>query len=259
MKMKMNNLLLTLLAVSSIFLFPGCYNYWHHVEGNHDVVSETRSVPAFDRVINEGNFEVFVIQDSIYEVTVEAESNLIPLINTSVRGSALIVETHENLKNHDPMKVYVRTPKITELSLEGSGLINGQELVSNNMDINLSGSGNIDVGITANNVEASISGSGALHMSVSSDEVNATISGSGEMELWGNTNRGDLHISGSGVIQAYDLVQHDCYANISGSGSMYLQVIDYLEVTISGSGNVYYHGNPQVVTHISGSGNVIHP
>ncbi len=257
--MKRNFLLTACLALLSIISFTGCDNYWHHVEGNHDVMSETRYVPDFDRVINEGNFQVYVIQDSIFQVIVEAESNLIPLIQTDVRGSSLIIKTHENLANHDPMKIYVRTRNINELSSEGSGSIEAQDLSTGTMELNLSGSGRIDAGVTCTKADVSVSGSGILQLSLDADEVEGTISGSGEMNIYGNANHGEFHISGSGIISAYDLVQHECHANISGSGCMYVQVIDYLEVTISGSGNVYYYGNPQVVTHISGSGSVIHP
>jgi hypothetical protein len=257
--MKKQRLLMILPAMVMMVVLSGCYDIWHRVEGNHNVETEFRFVSSFNRIINEGDFEVYIKQDSIYELRIEAESNLIPLIRTSVKGSALVIDTHDNLKNHFPMKIYVTTPSIDELNLEGSGLISGQGLTTSEMEVNLSGSGSIDVGVTADKVMTSISGSGLLQMSVSTNELESTISGSGHMDLWGNANRGDFHISGSGTIQGYDLVQQECYASISGSGNMYIQVIEYLEVTISGSGSVYYQGNPQVVTHISGSGSVIHP
>lgn len=43
-----------------------------------DVQTETRDLPSFEKVYNEGNFDVYVIQDGGSEVEIEAESNLIP-------------------------------------------------------------------------------------------------------------------------------------------------------------------------------------
>jgi hypothetical protein len=89
--------------------------------------------------------------------------------------------------------------------------------------------------------------------------MGANISGSGDMYFAGFANLADFRISGSGSIHAYDLPVTECYTNTSGSGNMYVNVSDYLEVKISGSGSVFYLGNPVINTNISGSGSVIHP
>jgi len=94
-------------------------------------------------------------------------------------------------------------------------------------------------------------------MNANANHIGSSISGSGEINMWGTVDRCDLTISGSGSIRAYGLESNTSYANISGSGSMYLYVNDYLDVVISGSGSVYYQGNPNVNAKITGSGSVI--
>jgi hypothetical protein len=257
--MKTKNVIPLLLLLITVMLFTGCYKFWRNVEGNYNVVTETRYYSDFKRVFNEGNFDVYIIQDSSNEVIIEAESNLIPLIRTRIEGSALVIDTKENLRNNYPMKIFVHTNTIEEIKLSGSGRIYAEDLASGDIEIDISGSGDIFYSGTADEVMSNISGSGSIDMGVECDELDAKISGSGDMEIWGKANRGDLKISGSGSIRSYDLVLQDCYATISGSGSMYLNVADYLNVNISGSGNVYYMGNPIVETKISGSGSVIHP
>jgi hypothetical protein len=214
---------------------------------------------SFDRVINEGSFDVYIIQDGLSEVMIEAESNLIPLIRTHVQGSDLVIDTKDDLRNNYPMKLYVHTTDITEIKLSGSGLMHAEDIVTGDFETSLSGSGNIFVSGTAENVQVSISGSGSIDLGLVCNDLEADISGSGEMEIWGTADRGDFHISGSGSIRSYDLTLQDCYATISGSGSIYVTVEDYLNVNISGSGNVYYMGTPVIETRITGSGSVIHP
>jgi hypothetical protein len=231
----------------------------HRVEGNYDVTTETRQVGSFHKVFDEGEFDVYIIQDGLDEVVIEAESNLIPLIRTRIEGYALVIDTKDNLQSHYPMKVYVHTAEIDEIRLSGSGLMHAEDIVTGDLEISLSGSGDIFFDGTAQVVKCSISGSGSMDLGLTCDALNADISGSGEMEVVGEANDGDFDISGSGSIRAYDFILQQCYATISGSGSMYLYVEDYLNVNISGSGNVSYLGSPQIETRITGSGSVIHP
>jgi len=247
-----------LLLLMTGLMFTGC-NKWHHVEGNYNVVTETRQLSSFEGVVNEGDFDVYIIQDGLNEVLIEAESNLIPLIRTSIHGSTLVIDTKDNLRNNYPMKLYVHTDAISEIKLSGSGLIHAEDLVTGDLEADISGSGDIFISGTADKVQSYISGSGSIDLGLICDELKADISGSGEMELYGTANHGDFHISGSGSVRAYELILQECYVTISGSGSMYLTVEDYLNVSISGSGDVYYMGSPSLDINISGSGSVIHP
>jgi hypothetical protein len=257
--MKMKWLLPVLLLVMSGLMMTGCYDPWHWIDGNGNVMTETRQMPRFDRVINEGNFDVYIIQDGLSEVTVEAESNLIPLIRTRVQGSTLEIDTKDDLRNNYPMKIYVHTDEVEEMKLSGSGQILAEQITTGNIEIGISGSGYLFFGGTAEDVDCFISGSGSMDLDLTADEIDANISGSGDMDIWGVAREGDFDISGSGSIRSYELLQQQCYARISGSGDMYVNVEDYLDVNISGSGSVYYMGTPSVNIKITGSGQVIHP
>ncbi len=256
-KLKLISMMAVILSTS--LLFSGCLKELHRVEGNNNVVLETRYMSSFNRILNEGDFEVYIIQDNQSFVDIEAESNLIPFIRTRQTGSSLTIDTRDNLRNHSPMKLYVHTPDINEARLSGSGLIYADSVSTTNLDLSLSGSGEINFFVNADNVDCDISGSGSAHVGLLAGKITSHISGSGTMEYWGQADRGEFTISGSGSIYAYDLDLLDCYATISGSGNMKVNVQDYLEVNISGSGNVYYLGSPSITSHISGSGSVIHP
>jgi hypothetical protein len=258
--MKTKNVIPGLFFLMAWLMFTGCNDHRRHVEGNYDVTTETRQFDTFGGVINEGDFDVYIIQDGLNEVLIEAESNLIPLIRTRIQGSALVIDTQDDLRNNYPMKLYVHTADISEIKLSGSGLIHAEDVVLGDFVSNLilSGSGDIFFSGSADVLKCSISGSGSIELGLGCNILEADISGSGEMEIYGNANNGDFDISGSGSIRAYDFVLQECNATISGSGSIYLTVEDYLNVNISGSGNVYYMGSPDLDTKITGSGSVIH-
>lgn len=240
-------------------LLTGCFDRWIGIEGNYNVTDETRQLATFNRVINEGDFDVYIIQDGQSEVTLEAESNLIPSIRTRIEGSALVIDTRDNLRNNFPMKLYVHIADIQEVKLSGSGIVHAENLEAEDIEVKISGSGDIFFSGTADAVECDISGSGSMDIGLNANEIKADISGSGDMEFWGTATNGHFNISGSGSIRAYELLLKACNAKISGSGDIYVSVEDYLDVNISGSGSIYYLGNPVVDVKITGSGQVIHP
>jgi len=237
--LNINRALLLLFIITGLLV--SCGKNYMYVRGNGQIGAETRNVQPFEGVVLEGSFEVIIKHDTITEVIVEAETNLIPFIETYVTGTALVVreKPHTNLKANDPIRVFVKTPKLRYAELEGSGMLSTEQFVSDNLNLNISGSGRLESG-------------GVLK------RVYGFISGSGEIYLSGLADIAEFSISGSGNIDAYALQADTCYANISGSGNMYVYVIDLLDAGISGSGNIYYKGNPTVYNNITGSGAVIH-
>ena len=255
--MKLKNLILYSFVIILSVSYTSCRKLVM-LDGNHHQMTETRQLVPFTKVVNEGQFNVIIIEDSISEAIVEAESNLIPYIRTVVNGNTLIIDSRENLEPNLPMTVYVRTPEVNSIELSGSGTITADTLVGDNVEVKISGSGNINASIRANLVDILISGSGDMWLDAESQIVYSKISGSGTINLSGSTKNGDFKISGSGNINSYEFVQDELNSEISGSGNMYVNVIDYLKVKISGSGSVYYIGTPSLDVNITGSGSVIH-
>lgn len=245
------------LFAASLLIMASCGKSAFRIKGDGNVASETRALAVFNKVENEGAFDVYIIQDSISEVIIEAESNLIGYIRTEVQGNTLSIYTKENLKTHYPIKLYIRTPDVNSVRLSGSGLINLGTINTDNLEVVLSGSGDITGTVFADYTEVGINGSGTANMSLNAAEVQTSISGSGDMYFSGEAVTAHFGISGSGSIRAYNLVLQNCYADISGSGDMFVNVSELLDVKISGSGSVHYIGYPEIHTNISGSGSVI--
>lgn len=254
--MKTQNNILILLFTALILWTAGC-SKMNRIEGNGQVVTETRKLLSFNKVENDGTFNVYISHDSVFTATVEAESNLVPHIRTRVNGNTLEIDTRENLNSNYPINVYITTPIIAGAYLNGSGTVTLDSLDTENMEVDLSGSGIMSGVIKSTSLTTRISGSGSIQLNAHTNSCNTRISGSGNTELIGESLTGDFSISGSGNIQSTNFQQNECIAKISGSGNMYLNVVEYLDVTISGSGSVYYIGDPQINVSITGSGSVI--
>ena len=92
MMKKINSIIIALTVAVIAVSWSSCQKM-SMTQGNGHVVTEKRQLVSFDEIINESSYDVKIIQDSIWEARVEAESNLIPYIRTIVNGNTLIIDT----------------------------------------------------------------------------------------------------------------------------------------------------------------------
>lgn len=227
---------LVLLAMSQ----TGCDQ--ERVKGSGNMSSETRSLGEYHSVSLRGGMDVEITNGPQEDAVIEAEDNLLSLIETEIKGDQLIVRLKPNthLTNHRDIKVKLTAPDIEELSLAGSGniLVTNEWQHGSAVRLSLSGSGNITTGtVDAPGVKASIAGSGDIHMK-------------------GETRDLDVAIAGSGNFDGYNLHTESTSVNIAGSGDANVHASVNLNVKVGGSGDVRYRGTPQVNSKIAGSGSV---
>jgi len=231
-------LLILLAVIALILVMTGCIS--ERIEGNHDLVSADRPSQPFSQVNSQGSFNVIISNATLTHIVVKAESNILPYIYTRSDGTTLTVGYTSGYAIHEnyPVEVYVYTPVLQGINLSGSGMVESEEFTTENMKLQISGSGDIKGNFDTGN-------------------LNASISGSGSMLLAGSAANTTFTVSGSGNIDSHAMIQELCIANISGSGNITTKASKTLDATISGSGNVFYTGSPVITTHITGSGNVI--
>lgn len=200
----------------------------------------TRDLPAFRSVSLSISADVLISQGSQQKVEIEADENVIDIIETNVRGDDLVIKT-ENFfwRNIGKVRIYVTVPELNGLQVSGSGDIVAQTpIITDEIDLNISGSGSIQI------------------EELESQDVHATITGSGDIRLAGDNTASNLKtvITGSGDFRAADFAVENASVNITGSGTARIHVTNELETNITGSGDVHYRGNPLVDANSTGSG-----
>ena len=224
----------------TVILFSSCINMGERVKGSGKIISETRHVDNAEKIKLLGDMDIY-IDEGPNSVKVEGDDNVLQYVETVSDDNWLQIRTRDNINisTSEPIKVYITTPKITDLNVSGSGNIkcNQKFSVDDNTSFNVSGSGDILVAINAPKVKASISGSGNLHIS-------------------GETKDVSIHISGSGNYDGPELKAENADVSIAGSGDATLFADERLKASIAGSGNIKYKGNAVVDSHIAGSGSV---
>ena len=213
------------------------------IKGNGTIVTEERTVVDFEEISVECEATVYLTQGSEFEVKVVTDENVMSYVETERDGNELEIKMKRNvnLRGDTEVKVYVTMPTLNGVNISGSANVYGQETwTSNNLNINISGSGDVDFGsVFLNSLDINISGSGNVDM-ISVDTM--------ETE--------NIKISGSGDVQLLQIPAFDSKIKISGSGNANVYAISTLDTDISGSGDIRYKGNPIISTDISGSGDV---
>ncbi|GAA4377945.1 head GIN domain-containing protein [Hymenobacter koreensis] len=233
------------LLFSTLLLTASCNHdgdsFGPRVRGTGPTQSETRTLNAFSRVELKVDADVVITQGPQQEVRIEAQRNILDVLETELNGDQLEIEFGRvNVRSHDPIRIYITVPSLSEVEVAGSGSLRSNSAWS------------------ANSFRVGVSGSGKADLDLANvNSLRTTISGSGEVNLRGTAPTHTISISGSGRVNSYDLITQDTNVNISGSGRSYVYTSRNLNAEISGSGTVYYRGTPLVTTRISGSGKVL--
>ena len=155
------------------------------VTGSGNVISEARNVSGFDSVALEGSGRVTISVGEGESVTVEADDNIVPLIETRVENYTLIISTRNNtnITTRNAIRINIAMNSLKAIYLRGSGEINASGVDGDKFEIQLPGSGNITASGTANSLNISLPGSG----NVTCDGLkvkSATISLNGYLPLY---------------------------------------------------------------------------
>jgi len=229
---------LSLIAIVTVITgLSSCNFFGNCLQGEGPVVEEVVSIDTFDEIELERKAEVYLKQASEQKVTIEAPKNIIDLLLTEVSGGTWNIDFSRCPKTEEPIRIYIETNDIQEITVDGSGKIFSDGLIE------------------SNELVLSINGSGLINLNLMVKELKTEISGSGDVNLIGETKLHKIEINGSGDIAAYDLISDESEIEINGSGNVKVNVSYALDVDINGSGDVYYKGNvKEISSQVNGSG-----
>jgi hypothetical protein len=212
--------LLALLAsfISACVFRPESKNLPDIVKGSGNVVTETREVSGFDTISLRGMGSVIVDQTGREKLSITADDNFFPYLETAVEGKKLVIRIPENVVFRDvtdlTFRIDVSTLKAVELMGAGSFEINDLD----------------------------------------TDRWRVTVPGAGSISVSGQAREQTIRLDGASSYMAEDLDSDVAKILTNGAGTAVVRVSDELDVTINGLGKVEYIGNPAVKEQIKGLG-----
>ncbi|MFA6059340.1 MAG: head GIN domain-containing protein [Taibaiella sp.] len=230
---------LLLIPSLAVLAFASCD--FNRVQGDGNVVSKSFNQTGFKDIDASSAMNVILKQGTDYSVKIDAEKNLLELIEVRKEGDELVVGFKDNV-NVGPTKdinVYITAPEFHKLG--GSGACT----FSNN-----------DV-ITGNEIKLDLSGACNTHLNVDVKKLDIEASGASEIEVKGKAVYFAVDGSGSTSISAFQLISENADIELSGAGDAKVFASKSLKADLSGAGSVQYKGNPATVNkEISGAGSV---
>lgn len=213
--------------------------------GSGTAATETRSVGDFQAIGLSGAMSLEVRQTGRTSVTVTADDNVLPLIETVVEdgraGRTLQIRTRrgESYRARQPVKVVVEVAALSSLALAGSGDAVVEPLKTPRLALGLSGSG-----------EVRLTG-------LETESLDVRLAGSTGVQASGRAKGVKLSVAGSGTAKLAELVADEVSVSIAGSGDVAVHADKSLAVKIAGSGDVRYRGAAtEVSKKVAGSGEV---
>jgi hypothetical protein len=190
------------------------------VRGSGNAISEARPVNAFHAVSLSGSGQLVIDHGEAESLTITADDNLLPFLTSEVKNGVLElgIKSRTRIHSASPILYSVTVRNLDSIAVSGSGSVEVQE--------------------------------------VHTDRLSIDITGSGSVLASGSADRQEIGISGSGTYEGGHLQSKSSTVRISGSGGAVLAASESLDASISGSGSVRYTGDPVMTTSISGSGSV---
>jgi len=152
-------------------------------------------------------------------VEIEADDNILPLVQTDVRGGVLYVSTTKSYSSRGGIKLRITVPDLASVKSTGAGKFN-------------------------------ISG-------VKNDKFEIRSTGAATVVAAGQSKSVKISSTGAGKIDAHELRAGDADVSVTGAAGVDVYATDELDVNVSGAGRVTYSGNPKVNKKVSGAGQVI--
>ena len=209
------------------------------VKGNGQIIQDARKLSGFDRIESRGSVDLVIKQGATESVVVEIDSNIAPLVTTTVENGKLIIDAKGNWATRSKIKVTVEVVNLSAVAVSGSGDVLARGLKLKQLAVNISGSGD------------------ARLEEFSAETLTASISGSGDFFATGKAANQTFSVAGSGDIRTDGLEGCNVSVSIAGSGDAKVWATQSLEVAVAGSGDVRYRGAPaNLKKRIAGSGSV---
>lgn len=218
---------------------------------SENTITEARQLEGFEEIEINGSPTVYYTQGDSFSVTVKGPESRVKNILTELNGKTLVIRNkgkigfvNIQMGNEGALSVYVTSPDLTGVRLNGSGdFISEKRIDTDKIDIMLRGSGDIRVSdLICDRCDVELIGSGDINLDhADTKDMSASLIGSGDISFSvRNAVDTRLALKGSGDIDANFLNNCDAVeCELKGSGDIELKgEVKNFSKEKSGSGDV---------------------
>jgi hypothetical protein len=217
------------LMLASAAMLSSCSNKCIEDSGKH--ITKDAKVKPFDEIELSGPVKLVLRQDSSFAVRISADSAIMEQVKPDVSGHTFKLDLAAmKYCGTDSILVSVGVGAVKKITAKGASKVYSDgRLNLGDLNLNLSGTTDLNLNINAGKLKTKIDGASRLTLSGQA--------GSHELESKGVLNLDAFNF----VVGLYDL-------EVDGTGKLNINVLNDLKVNTSGATQIYYKGNPKNVS-----------
>ncbi len=202
--------LLIAIAGLSLTAYPAPAGTSGCVDGDGKIKKEARELPSFNSISVDGAFSVKAACGKKQLVEVTADTNLLPLITTTVKDNVLNIDTSKSICTKSDLLITISLPDMAQVVLGGAA----------------------DMTVTG----------------ISNPKFTLTSDGAGDITLSGKTGLFYAELKGSTDLKAKQFIADSVQIRIEDAGEAAVYATQKLDAAVNGAATVTYYGNPKTVS-----------
>jgi hypothetical protein len=225
-KLLLGFLCLILVGILAFGIFARANFDKDSIKGNGKTSSVSRNLPSFNKVHTKGRLKVFLSQGGNTQLKINADENLIPLVNSEVENGELKLRLTKRIGSGENVEVYLTADSnLNEIEIEGrSHVETTTELKGEKL-----------------NIKTTAGGTGKLQ--VKYHELFNESSAGGNLTLLGVSNIATFIFTSGGNLDAEELTVNEATANGASGGTASLNVTKKLNIDVSSGAHLTYKGD----------------
>lgn len=197
----------SILSASFNFGSFSIFGNFRGVRGSGNLRNETRDVSDFKEIKAGGAVNLEVVAQNDFNVSVEADDNLLQYIKTETDGDTLKIYTENNINPKSRINVRISMPELNSIDLSGASTANVSNVSSNSLTLEASGASKIKIDGTAKTLKS--------------------------------------EASGASNVDASGLTVEDADVEANGASKTIVSATNDLKADASGASTIYYTGEPR--------------
>ena len=215
------------------------------IVGRGPVETHSQDFSGFTKLEIFSTFNVEVVRDASYSVTVTTNQNIFDYLDFQKDGDTLKVKLKTGSYTVASLKAKVTLPNLASLEVNGASYasLNGFTSTSS-LKLTASGASTIElVGAKCGDLTADISGASRIKGTLESGNAIIDLSGASNVSLSGRAQNLNVTSSGASHVTLTEFTTSSAKVNFSGASSGDVNTSGRLDLSLSGASSLKYHGN----------------
>lgn len=240
------------------------------LKGNKVVITEDRNISDFTKIEVIDDINIFLVYNDNQSVTVEADSNLQPVILTQVKEGTLTIRTEQVIGRSKGLNVHIKVNKnITEINAYNNASVKSNnsliiddltinafdtsdfslKLNSKNISINSKTTSHLNFEILSTDVIIKTEGSSDIKATLNTKTINLGLSDKSIVTLIGTSD--DLYLEGysSSIFKGKDFIVKNATVKVNNSSIVSINSSETLNIYANNASEVNVFSNPKIIVN----------